>query len=42
MPRRVTRLGLRDIYPESGHADAVIEKYGMGVEHVVAAVMKGI
>jgi len=39
MPCRVTRLGLRDVYPESGPADEVIVKYGMGVEHIVEAVM---
>ena len=36
-PCRVRRLGLRDAYPRSGHADALLDAYGLSVADIVAA-----
>ena len=36
--KHVVKLGLEDVYPESGPADEVVVKYGMGVEHIINAV----
>lgn len=36
-PVPVERVGLRDVYPESGEADALLDAYGMGVSDIVAA-----
>ena len=35
-PCRVIRLGLRDVYPRSGHADALLDAYGLSVQDIVA------
>ena len=35
-PCRVIRLGLRDVYPRSGHADALLDAYGLSVEDIVS------
>jgi transketolase len=34
-PCRVIRLGLRDIYPRSGHADELLDAYGLSVAAIV-------
>ncbi len=36
-PCHVRRLGLRDIYPRSGHADKLLDAYGLSVDDIVAA-----
>lgn len=36
-PVPVERVGLRDVYPESGEANALLDAYGMGVGDIVAA-----
>jgi len=38
-PRAVVRLGLQDLYPESGFAEELLEKYGMGVSDIVRAAL---
>lgn len=38
--RKVTRLGLKDIYPESGTADDLKHKYEIDAPAIVAAVMR--
>ncbi len=38
-PRAVVRLGLQDRYPESGFAEELLEKYGMGVSDIVRAAL---
>jgi transketolase len=35
-PCRVIRLGLRDVYPRSGHADALLDAYGLSVQDIVS------
>jgi transketolase len=35
-PCRIIRLGLRDIYPRSGHADALLDAYGLSVQDIVS------
>jgi len=37
-PTRVDRLGIQDIYGESGPDDALLDKYGLSTERVAAAV----
>jgi transketolase len=37
VPARLKRTGLQDVYAESGPNDALIQKYGLSSEHVVAA-----
>jgi transketolase len=34
-PCPVIRLGLRDIYPRSGHADKLLDAYGLSVKDIV-------
>jgi transketolase len=34
-PCRVIRLGLRDVYPRSGHAEALLDAYGLSVQDIV-------
>lgn len=34
-PCRVIRLGLRDIYPRSGHADQLLNAYGLSIQDIV-------
>lgn len=34
-PCPVIRLGLRDIYPRSGHADELLDAYGLSVKDIV-------
>jgi transketolase len=38
-PRAVARVGLNDLYPESGFADELLDKYGMGVSDIVRAAL---
>jgi transketolase len=35
-PCRIIRLGLRDVYPRSGHPDALLDAYGLSVQDIVA------
>ena len=37
-PARLLRLGLRDVFPESGEAELLFDHFGMGVPHVCEAV----
>lgn len=34
-PCRVIRLGLRNVYPRSGHADVLLDAYGLSVQAIV-------
>jgi transketolase len=36
-PCRVRRLGLRDVYPRSGHAEELLDAYGLSVKDIMAA-----
>jgi transketolase len=36
-PALVSRIGLRDEYPRSGRAEALLDAYGMGVGDIVGA-----
>ena len=36
-PAPVVRVGLKDTYPESGEAEALLDKYSMGVKDIIAA-----
>lgn len=36
-PCRVRRLGLQDVYPRSGHADQLLDAYGLAVQDIVNA-----
>ena len=38
-PVPITRIGLRDRFPSSGLPDALLDRYGMGVEAIVDAAM---
>ncbi len=37
VPVPLVRVGLQDVFPESGEAEALLDCYGMGVENVVQA-----
>jgi transketolase len=37
-PVPILRVGLRDTYPESGEAEALLDKYSMGVKDIAAAI----
>ena len=39
-PCRVIRLGLNDIYPRSGHADELLDAYGLSVQSIVDGAKK--
>jgi transketolase len=41
-PIRVLRVGLQDVYPESGPAEEVLDAYGMAVEDIVNAARKAV
>jgi transketolase len=34
-PCRIIRVGLRDVYPQSGHAEALLDKYGISAQAIV-------
>jgi transketolase len=34
-PCKVLRIGLRDVYPRSGHADKLLDAYGLSVQDIV-------
>jgi transketolase len=36
-PARLVRLGLQDVFPESGHADALLDAYGLGIDDIAGA-----
>jgi len=42
IPRNIVRLGLRDIFPESGEGEKLLDKYGMGVDDIIQAVKNGL
>lgn len=37
---RLVRLGLQDVFPESGDAFGLLDRYGLGVRDIVRAVEK--
>jgi transketolase len=37
-PARLIRLGLQDVFPESGDAEQLLDHFGMGVQHICDAV----
>lgn len=39
-PARLIRLGLHDVFPESGDAEQLLDHFGMGVQHICDAVRK--
>lgn len=39
-PCRVIRLGLNDIYPRSGHADELLDAYGLSVKSIIDGAKK--
>ena len=39
-PAKVTRVGLRDIYPRSGHADELLDHYGISADEIVREAVK--
>jgi len=39
-PCRIIRLGLNDIYPRSGHADDLLDAYGLSVQSIVDGAKK--
>jgi transketolase len=41
-PCKIIRMGLEDIYPESGHAEELMIKYGMAAADVERAVMRAL
>lgn len=41
-PAVVIRLGLQDVYARSGHADALLDAYGLGVEDIYNAALHAI
>ena len=38
-PRKVTRIGLNDVFPESGPPDELYEKYGLSAEQIAKKVL---
>jgi transketolase len=40
MPAHLARIGLRDVYPESGLPDPLLDKYHIGVTDIVNAAKK--
>ena len=40
VPARLVRLGLQDVYGESGFPDELLDAYGMSVRDIVAAAGK--
>lgn len=40
MPTPLARIGLRDVYPESGQPDPLLDKYHIGVQDIVDAAQK--
>lgn len=38
MPTPLCRIGLRDVYPESGHPEPLLDKYHIGVSDIISAV----
>ncbi len=41
-PLRVIRLGLQDVYPRSGHPEALLDAYGLSVADMVAGARKAL
>ena len=37
VPSRIKRLGIQDIYTESGNPDELLDKYGMSIEAITNA-----
>ena len=42
IPAYLVRLGLQDVYGESGPPEELLDKYGMGVEDIVCAAKKAV
>jgi transketolase len=42
LPTPIVRLGIDDVFPESGPADALADKYGLSAENIAAAARKAI
>lgn len=41
-PASLVRVGLRDVYPESGEPEQLLDAYGMGVEDIISACRQAI
>ena len=41
-PCKITRLGLQDIFPESGDNELLFSKYGMNTENIKSAVKEAL
>ena len=41
-PAKLTRLGLQDVFPESGDAEALLDAYGMSINGIADAVKKAL
>ena len=41
-PCRVTRVGIDDIYTESGPHDQLLDKYNLSPEHIAAVVIAAV
>ena len=39
-PCRVERVGLKDVYPRSGHANALLDRFGLSVGDIIEAVRR--
>ena len=39
-PVPMERVGIKDTFTESGEYNDLLEKYGMGIEHIIVAVKK--
>ena len=40
MPAHIARIGLRDVFPESGLPDPLLDKYHIGIHDIIAAAKK--
>jgi transketolase len=41
-PVPMERLGIRDTFAESGDYDVLLEKYGLGITHIMNAIKEAI
>ena len=41
-PAPIERVGLRDVFPESGEGESLLDRYGMGVADIVAAARRAV
>ena len=42
IPKKIIRMGLQDIFPESGEAEALLDKYGMSIDDIIKTVRNGL